>query len=210
MQNHIRLKPLVLIPGWATDHRIFSNLDLEYNYLVPPELPFLSFADGLAQWLRANEIEKVSLFGLSLGGFLAGDFCSKYPQSAEKVYLAGIRRQYPKQDLDRIRVFLKRNKSAYLGSFYRECFPNHKDWQNFRNTLLESYLNKFSLEYLLPGLDYLEVSRLKPEAFKDIKKIEIYHGQNDKIAPIQEAAAIAKNLAQAEFISLKNKGHIPF
>ena len=32
-----RQKPetAVLVPGWATDYRIFDTLDLDYNYLMP-------------------------------------------------------------------------------------------------------------------------------------------------------------------------------
>ena len=223
MQNHTCLGPnsfkfrdrgykelLVLILGWASDYRIFNNLDLSFNYLFPDEFSVSSFVEDLAKELKVKKVKKISLFGWSLGGFLAGDFCCLYPQLVDKVYLTGIRKKYSKQDLDRARVFLKRNKAKYLNNFYQECFSDQKDWQAFKSILLKEYIDKFSLECLLEGLNYLEKSELKKEAFKNIKKIEIYHGSDDKIANPDEAKSLARKLPQAEFICLKEKGHIPF
>ena len=30
-------RTIVLLPGWASDYRIFNNLNVSYNYLVPHE-----------------------------------------------------------------------------------------------------------------------------------------------------------------------------
>ena len=65
---------LVLIPGWATDWRIFDGLDLNYNYISLTEFSPSNFVGGLSQYLENNSIDKVSMFGWSMGAFLAADF----------------------------------------------------------------------------------------------------------------------------------------
>jgi len=40
---------LVLIPGWATDYRIFNSLDLSYNYLLTTKLYHFNFNYALLE-----------------------------------------------------------------------------------------------------------------------------------------------------------------
>ena len=54
--------PLVLIPGWATDYRIFDSLDLNYDYILPVEFSPLDFEAALSSYLEKNSIHKISLF----------------------------------------------------------------------------------------------------------------------------------------------------
>ena len=72
---------LVLVPGWATDWRIFDGLDLNYNYISLIEFSPLNFTDGLSQYLENKSINKVSMLGWSMGAFLAADFTVKYGQA---------------------------------------------------------------------------------------------------------------------------------
>src|SRR3989338_731284 len=70
---------IALIPGWAADYRIFSALDLEFNYLLPINFSPFNFTESLLDALKEHNIERVSLFGHSLGGFVAAEFAAEHP-----------------------------------------------------------------------------------------------------------------------------------
>jgi len=203
---------LLLIPGWATDYRIFDALDLNYNYLLPLEINPFDFEKNLVDLLEANSLDKISLFGCSLGGFLACGFASNSPEKVNQLILLGIRRSYDKELLQDTRLKLEKNKKAFLYKFYLDCF-SRVDKQSliwFKNYLLRNYLEQMGLECLKAGLDYLACTQIKPEYLAGIKRIKIFHGSQDKIAPLKGAMEIKSQLPNAEFISLDGLGHFLF
>lgn len=203
---------LVLIPGWATDYRIFNTVDLNYNYLLPTEFSPFNFEQALLELLSKNPKEKISFFGYSLGGFVASAFAAKYPDKIDELVLLSIRKSYDKKVLKNIKWQLHENRRAYLYKFYLNCFcSDDKDalsW--FKKYLLRSYLDGMNLENLASGLQYLESCRINTESLAGIKRIRIFHGQHDKIAPLKEALQIKNDLAHAEFVNLPNTGHFCF
>lgn len=204
-------KAMALLPGWATDHRIFSRLELDYNYLVMQNPGVSFFVQDLNNALRENRIEKISLFGYSMGGFLALDFAEKYPGKIEELNLVGIRKKYREDELDGVRRNLEKNKRAFLTGFYRDCFSDLDEgrlW--FKNGLLRSYIEEMPLDELLDGLDYLQGASIRPEAINTLGNVRIFHGEEDRIAPFEEARALALLAPRARFIPLPKMGHIPF
>jgi len=155
---------------------------------------------------------RVSLFGWSLGAFLAADFSSKFPAKIEELILLSIRRRYNLKLLQDIELKLQQNRDAYLYRFYKDCFsPADREgsiW--FKKRLLKDYLLGMDFEGLVRGLDYLSCACLRPEVLSKVRKIRIFHGASDKIAPFQEAQVIQSYLPQAEFICLENSGHLFF
>ncbi|MDP8290091.1 MAG: alpha/beta hydrolase [Candidatus Susulua stagnicola] len=203
-------KTIVLIPGWATDYRIFDLLNLEFNYLLLIDFSFSSFETSLFNALRNKGIKKVSLLGWSLGGFLAARFAQEYPELTEELILLGIRKKYNQEKTAEIGKLLKRSKKTYLYKFYQQCFFKPKSMSWFKENLLKAYCQDFDLEYLLKTLDYLVKSQINTQELSAIKKIKIIHGERDQIAPINEAREVCKGLVGAELITIKNCGHALF
>ncbi len=205
-------KTIILIPGWASDYRIFNGLDLSYNYLLPVELYPFNFERDLRELLSSESIDKISLFGWSMGGFLASDFSSKNHDKVDELILVGVQKEFKPQLLQEIKLKLKQNKKAFLHKFYFNCFSKEDkeglSW--FKEHLLASYTDELRLEDLLCGLDYLCGAKINPESLAGIKRIRIFHGQNDKITTFEEARQINLALPQAELICLPGIGHIPF
>lgn len=201
---------IVLIPGWASDYRIFATLDLRFNYLIPVEFSPFTFEKNLIAFLKENKIEKISLFGHSMGGFVAKEFASKYKDFVSELILISIRKRYEASGLEKIRRHLKKNKRGYLYKFYSQCFSNKEDMSWFKKNLLETYCKQLDLDYLLKTLDYLEKSEIKVDTLSNIKKITIIHGRRDQIAPIQEAIEIKERLPHARFVCIEDAGHIPW
>jgi pimeloyl-ACP methyl ester carboxylesterase len=106
---------LVLVPGWASDWRIFNSLNLEFDYLVPLDFSPFSFEKGLLRALKKKS-GRVSLFGWSLGGFTAAGFAAKYPALIDELMLVSIRRRYLAEELGSINFIssVLRKKSIFL------------------------------------------------------------------------------------------------
>lgn len=205
-------KTMVLIPGWATDYRIFKGLDLGYNYLLPLKFKPLTFVEDLLRQLNKKGIEKISLFGWSLGGFLAAEFALKNPKRIEELILLSIRKSFEPALLKNIGQKIRENKRAYLYKFYVECFSNaeKEESSRFKEYILIKYVWGMRLEDLLSGLDYLAQAKIMPQGLSMLPKIRIFHGEDDKVAPLKEAVEISSRLPKAKFIRMPLAGHIPF
>ncbi|MDD5108444.1 MAG: alpha/beta hydrolase [Candidatus Omnitrophica bacterium] len=201
---------LVLIPGWATDWRIFDGLELDYNYLLVTKLYAADFNRKLLSQMEQLKINKVSLFGVSLGGCLAAEFASDYPEKITKLILLGIRRCYDRQLLENVKREISTDPRPWLYKFYLNCFSK-ADRQSlawFRKNLLREYLDKLNSDGLIRGLDYLASHALSPEGLRRVADIRIFHGSCDIIAPLKEVLEIKPDLPQAKFTLLKDKGHL--
>jgi len=203
-------RSIVLIPGWAADYRIFNSLNLKFNYLLPLDFSPFAFEDDLLNALKNRRIDKVSLLGWSLGGFLAAEFAAKHPNLVEELILVSIRKKYKEKEIAGIKELLKKSKRGYLYKFYIQCFSRKISLSWFKKNLLKTYCEEFDLEYLLKTLDYLGKMRINTQELAGIERIKIVHGENDRIAPIDEAREVQEAIANSELITIKDSGHIPF
>ena len=203
-------KTIVLIPGWATDYRIFDSLNLKFNYLLPLDFSPPTFENNILNALREQGIGKVSLLGWSLGGFLAAEFATKYPDLVEELILVSIRKKYKQEEIAGIGELLKKSKKGYLYKFYGQCFFKQENLNWFKKNLFKAYCQRFDLDYLLKTLDYLEKAKINTQGLSGIERIKIIHGERDRIAPIDEAREVQENIAGSQFLTIKDSGHIPF
>lgn len=201
---------ILLIPGWATDERIFEKLDIPFNYLLSKDaLPgkFEELSNDLPEEMKKSGI---SVLGWSIGGFIAADLVSKYPSIFNEVILVSIRRRYDENGIEYIKNYLKRNTRAYLRRFYDSLFSKtekeHNEW--FKEGLLKEYLGDPDSLHLFEGLNYLTNRELKVSLLGG-SNIIFVHGEDDRIAPLEEARALAAEVASAKFISIKGACHFP-
>lgn len=199
-----------LIPGWATDYRIFDSLELDFNYLIPEDFDPYSFEEEFLNAMRETGLERISLLGWSLGGFVAAEFSSKHPDLVDELILVSIRRKYKDKDLAEIKNYLLNSKTGFLCKFYDMCFCDKDRPARSKRGLLEKYCDELELDYLFKTLGYLKNARIKPKSLNGVKKIIIIHGENDNIAPVNEAISIKDRLKNARFIRMKDTGHMPF
>ena len=204
---------LLLIPGWATDHRIFAPLDLEFNYLVPTSFSPRDFQARLLDALRRHRLGRVAVLGWSLGGYLGLEFAAGHPDRMIEgaVFAVGMREQYGREAVEAVRERLARSRAAYLRRFYEACFSREETearaW--FERELLASYLERMELSRLLEGLDYLAGASLSKESLGRIK-ITFIHGREDRIAPVAPMLGIHERLPAANLVCLEAAGHAAF
>ncbi|MCM8820322.1 MAG: alpha/beta hydrolase [Candidatus Omnitrophica bacterium] len=201
---------IVLIYGWATDYRIFCNINLKYNYIFPLKLSPFDFSKALLDFLDKNNFRKVALLGWSLGGFVVAEFASKFPQLISKLILISIQESYEISELERVRSYIIKNKEAYLYKFYNNCFFDKKSTSLFKKTLLKDYLQKFSSKILCEGLEYLKIAKINPKDLDKINDITIIHGKEDKIVSYKKAISVNEALNKSKIFLLDDAGHIPF
>ncbi len=187
-------------------------MELDYNYLLATKIDTADFNQELLSRMDQLKISKLSVFGFSLGGFLAAEFASGYPERITKLILLGMRKCYHPQLLENIKCEIRLGRRPWLYKFYRNCFSKAdiqgREW--FRKNLLKEYLDKLNSNELIRGLDYLADHSFRPEILKRIEDIRIFHGSLDLIAPVKEVLEIKAALPQAKFTLLVDRGHLFF
>lgn len=180
--------------------------------------PFLkyrvgTYVDFLDKFMSELKIEKASLVGNSMGGWVAGLMAVKYPNRVEKIVLADaagiIPASFNEADIyqlnnstrDEIRANLKKifanpvlqNNEALVDQFLTLRVATNDG--NTINSLIESIKRKE---------DFLN-SRLA-----EIKKPTlIIWGKQDGLLPVTDAYAFNKGIAGSELVVFDACGHVP-
>jgi maspardin len=88
-------RPLVMLPGVQGGGAVFFDVALALGnkldliaVTAPPIVDAAAMADAQAKFLLALAIQKVDLFGSSLGGYLAQVFCIRHPDMVGQMFLA--------------------------------------------------------------------------------------------------------------------------
>lgn len=185
-------RPVVLWPGWATDYRMFDRLVRPSVRVIPLDPITSDFSSHLAGYVSSERLAPIELFGWSLGGSAALIFARAYPELVSRITLAGVRPEYPHAELDAARNALLLDRKRYLADFYRRCFlPGQRDdYRWFQKTLAADYLAAFSTDTLLRGLEFL--ARASFDAADLTRRpTAVVHGALDRVAPVDEIAALA-------------------
>ncbi|MDO8536338.1 MAG: alpha/beta fold hydrolase [Candidatus Omnitrophota bacterium] len=204
-------KTALLIPGWATDYRIFNSLDLDANYLMPIEFSPLGFDEDLIEAMAKYRIDRISVIGWSMGGFIGADLLSKYKDRITDITFIGVRKRYQRDEIESTGSYLKKNKTAFLCRFYKDCFSGEEkeELSAFKAGLMKSYLNEMSMDTLLEGLQYLSTSRIRPQSLTGVD-VKFIHGEEDRIAPIKEILELKDGSPNIKLVTVRGAGHIPF
>jgi pimeloyl-ACP methyl ester carboxylesterase len=201
---------LVLLPGWATDARVFSALDVPYNYFLARQFDPFTLEQDLLHALDAQGIKQCAILGFSMGGFTAVRFAHAHHMRVSKLFLIGIRERYPKKQIAFVREHVEKDCAGYLANFYVHSF-HHKDamvW--FKKHLYEAYCQEMKKDELVKGLDYLAEHDIAAEYFHKDIPVTFIHGQEDDIAPFEEMRRIKNSLFGAHLHAVPGAGHLCF
>lgn len=202
---------MVLLPGWATDGRIFEGVLPGVSAVTTGPLRPEGFSRRLAAFLDRTARGPVTVVGWSLGGFLAAEFAREYPDRVRRVVLVGIRREYPEGDVGAVLRSFSADPGSCLSGFYAQCFfPSQMPaYRRFRAGLQAAYLREMDGGALREGLSYLASARLSGETLP-VCPVTIVHGEKDVIAPLAEAEGVAREGANATFHPLPGAAHAAF
>lgn len=200
----------VMLPGWATDCRIFRGITLGDDVIACE--PYL---DRDSMGILAMDIQERNcpaiLCGWSLGGLTALQFASHYPQLVNGLILTGIRPLYPLQSIVSMRMKFVEDPYAVLTSFYKQCFlPAQKeDFRWFKHELMTLYLDDMDKAKLDQGLIHL-ACRIVSRSELSQHPILLCHGKMDHVAPVDEILLLAQGLSNVKTCLLDNCGHAAF
>jgi len=202
---------MVLLPGWATDGRIFEGVLPGVAAVTTGPLRPERFPRRLAAFLDRTARGPVTVVGWSLGGFLAAEFAREYPDRVRRVVLVGIRREYPEGDVARVLRSLSADPCSCLSGFYTQCFfPSQMPaYRRFRARLQAAYLREMDGGALREGLSYLAGASLSRETLPACP-VAIVHGEKDVVAPLSEAEGVAREGGNATFHPLPGGAHAAF
>jgi pimeloyl-ACP methyl ester carboxylesterase len=202
---------MVLLPGWATDGRIFEGVLPGVAAVTTGPLRPGGFSRRLAVFLDRMACGPVTVVGWSLGGFLAAEFAREYPDRVRRVVLVGIRRKYPEGDVEAVLRSLSADPGNCLSGFYAQCFyPSQMiAYRRFRGGLQAAYLREMDGGALREGLSYLGGARLSGATLPACPVV-IVHGEKDVVAPIAEAEGVARESGNATFHRLPGAAHAAF
>ena len=203
---------VVLLPGWATDGRVFAGLFPDATTATTGPLRPEGFPRRLAAFLdRSGARAPVTLVGWSLGGFLAAEFAREHPERVGRAILVGVRRAYPAADVEAVRVGVLRDRAACLSGFYAQCFfpTQTASFRRFRAGLQREYLRGMDEATLLSGLSYLAGARLSGDLLPRCPVV-LVHGERDVVAPAAEAEGLARESGRAVFLRIPGASHAAF
>jgi pimeloyl-ACP methyl ester carboxylesterase len=202
---------VVLLPGWATDGRIFDGVLPGVAAVTTGTLRPEGFAARLAAFLDRTARGPVTVVGWSLGGFLAAEFAREHPDRVRRVVLVGIRREYPEGDVRGVLRSLSADPGGCLSGFYAQCFfPSQmRAYRRFRAGLQAAYLREMAAGALRDGIAYLAGARLSAGTLPACP-VAVVHGGEDVVAPFAEAEAVARECGNATFHPLPGAAHAAF
>jgi len=203
---------VVLVPGWATDARVFIPADIPYDALEATGSSPDDFEQALLRKLESDG-RKAVLVGWSFGALLAAEFAAKHPDLVESAVLMSVKPYYSEGDIERMEQFLRRDKTGYLKMFYRRCLGGHgrRERKWFEDTLQGIFIEQADMDELLGSLRSFSGKKLPLQALKVCQnRLVFLYGENDTIAPPEDMFEIKRNLPKANYIVFEDMGHMPF
>jgi pimeloyl-ACP methyl ester carboxylesterase len=222
---NLHRKTLVLLHGHGMDDRIWDEVDASINgyyTVVRPNISLFTFcqsvedyADELFRYLSNATIQKFTLIGHSMGGYIGLAFAEKYPDMLEGFGLfhstafadTESKKHQRSQTADLLRqhgtaTFLKNTVSNLFGERYKELFPGKVAEH------IEKY-GKIPEEALSAGMIAM---RNRPDRTAVLSKMSypvlMIIGMQDKLIPFESCISLSEYPRQSYPFILAEAGHM--
>jgi 2-hydroxy-6-oxonona-2,4-dienedioate hydrolase len=203
------------IAALAANYHVLAPDQIGFGKSDKPLLKYRvgTYVDFLDKFMSELKIEKASLVGNSMGGWVAGLMAIKYPSRVEKIVLADAAGIIPanvntdeiyqlnNSTRDEIRANLKR-------IFANPLFQNNEalvdQFMTARIAANDGYTINSLIESIKRREDFLN------DRLGEIKKPTlIIWGKQDGLLPVSDAAVFNKGIAGSQVVIFENCGHAP-
>lgn len=213
--------------GGSTQAWMFNIAPLaeKYHVVVPDQIGFgksdkplvnyriRTYVDFLDQFCKQLKIERASLVGNSMGGWIAAAYTAAFPDRVDKLVLVDAAGYAPPKDLD-TRSFYGLNPTTREGMkalvakvFYNKAFQTDAAIDQAiaaRMTAGDGYTINSITESIIRGEDFLD------QTVKTIKNPTlIIWGRQDGLVPLAEGEHFNKDIAGSKLIVFDECGHVP-
>lgn len=211
--------------SWQAWQLNIGPLAAKYRVIVPDQIGFgksdkplvnyriRTYVDFLDQFCKQLKIERASLVGNSMGGWIATMFTAAFPDRVDKLVLVDAAGYPPPKDLD-TRVFYGLNPTTREGMkvllakvFYNKMFQTDAAIDQAIAARLaagDGYTINSITESIIRGEDLLD------ETVKTIKRPTlIIWGREDGLVALSEGQRFHKDIAGSKLVVFDQCGHVP-
>lgn len=197
----------------------------KFHVVVPDQIgfgksdkPFVNYrirtyVDFLDEFCRELKIERATLVGNSMGGWIAVMFAATFPERVDKLVLVDAAGYAPPKDFDK-RTLYALNPTTKAGMktlvakvFYNQMFSTDiaiRQAMAARLAAGDGYTINSISESILRGEDFLD------DVVKTIKRPTlIVWGRQDGLVPLAEGERFNKDIAGSKLIVIDQCGHVP-
>jgi len=197
----------------------------KYHVFVPDQIGFgksdkplvnyriRTYVDFLDQFCKQLKIERATLVGNSMGGWIAAMFTASFPDRVDKLVLEDAAGYAPPKDFD-TRVFFGLNPTTRAGMkvligkvFYNKAFQTDAVIDQSIAARLaagDGYTINSITESIIRGEDFLD------DVVKTIKRPTlIIWGRQDGLVSLADGERFNKDIAGSKMIVIDECGHVP-
>ena len=208
--------------GWQLN---IAPLAEKFHVVVPDQIGFgksdkplvnyriRTYVDFLDQFCKQLKIERATLVGNSMGGWIAAAFTAAFPDRVDKLVLVDAAGYAPPKDFD-TRTFFGLNPTTREGMkvlvakvFYNKAFQTDAAIDMAMAARLaagDGFTIKSITESIIRGEDFLD------DAVKTIKRPTlIIWGREDGLVPLAEGERFNKDIAGSKLVVFDQCGHAP-
>ena len=220
---------VILLHGLGGSSQVWqlniAALAEKYHVVVPDQIgfgksdkPFVNYrirtyVDFLDQFCKQLKIERASLVGNSMGGWIAVAFTAAFPDRVDKLVLVDAAGHAPPKDFD-TRAFYGLNPTTREGMkvlvakvFYNKLFLTDAAIDQAITVRLaagDGYTINSITESIIRGEDFLD------NIVKSIKRPTlIIWGRQDGLVPLAEGEQFNKDIAGSKLVVFDQCGHMP-
>jgi pimeloyl-ACP methyl ester carboxylesterase len=172
-----------------------------------------TYVDFLDQFCKQLKIERATLVGVSMGGWIAALFTAAFPDRVDKLVLVDAAGYSPPKDVDP-RTFYRLNPTTREGMkflvakvFYNKAFQTDAAIEQAiaaRLSAGDGYTINAISESIIRGEDFLD------DTVKMIKRPTlIVWGREDGLVPLTDGERFNKDIAGSKLVVIDQCGHVP-
>jgi len=203
------------IPALAANYHVIAPDQIGFGKSDKPLLKYRigTYTDFLDKFMAELKIEKATLVGNSMGGWVAGFMAIKYPARVEKIVLADAAGIIPEK-YDEAQIYQLNNSTRdEIRANMKLIFANPL----FQNN--EALVDQFMMQRVASNDGYtinaiIESIKRKEDFLNgrlgEIKKPTlIIWGKQDGLLPVSDADVFNKGIAGSQLIIFDQCGHVP-